>query len=80
MDQHAPYNYFLNVTPSDTVDLERMTDAIYVGVTGDIAVVGQNGVPVTFKAVPVGQRLDVQARRVNAAGTTATNLVALFYL
>jgi hypothetical protein len=79
MIQRAPYNYMLPVVPSDTVDMERLCDAIYVGVTGDIAVVQQNNIAVVFKGVPAGQRLEVQAKRVNAAGTTATNLVALHY-
>lgn len=78
------YDLFLAVTPSDTVDLSpftqktKLTDGVYVGVAGDVAVVEQNGTAVVFTAVPAGKTLTVQARRINATGTTATNLVALF--
>lgn len=79
------YNFFLAVTPSDTVDFSpfaqrsgRLTDALYVGVTGDVAVVQKNGTAVIFTAVPAGKTLPVECRRVNATSTTATNLVALY--
>ncbi len=68
------------VTPSDTVDLNKVTSAIYVGVTGDVALILANDpdvAPVVFKACPVGL-MQVQARRVMATGTTATNIVALW--
>jgi len=66
------------ITPSDTVALTTPTLRIYVGVSGDVKVdmVGV-GSGIVFKAVPVGP-LDVQATKVYATGTTATNLVALY--
>lgn len=65
------------VTPSDSVDFSLgKTRALYVGVTGDVtAVVG--GSAVLFKALPVGLHW-IGCTRVNATGTTATNLLALY--
>lgn len=69
------------VTPNDTTDLGRVTSSIFVGVAGDLALILANDpdtAPVTFKAVPAGSVLQVQARRVMATGTAATNIVALW--
>ena len=66
------------VTPSDTTNLASgFTRAIYVGGTGDLAVVMIDGTTVTFKAVPAGTLLPVAVTRVNSTGTSATNIVAL---
>lgn len=65
------------VTPSDTVGFGGgKCRAIYVGVSGDVSAV-LGGSSVVFKSVPVGH-LWIGATRVNATGTTATNMVALF--
>lgn len=37
-----------------------------------------NNNPVVFKAVPAGTRLPIRVRRVNAIGTNATDIVALW--
>ncbi|WP_051382440.1 hypothetical protein [Bradyrhizobium sp. Tv2a-2] len=70
------------VTPSDTIDLSHVTSAIYVGGAGDLTVLMANDIldtqTVTFKAVPVGTVLQLQARRILATGTTATNVVAMW--
>lgn len=66
------------VTPSDTVAFTKgLCRAIYVGGAGNVTVV-MDGVATLFTAVPVGTILPVQATRVDATGTTATALVALF--
>lgn len=69
------------VVPSDTVNLTPYAKDVYVGVTGDVTVVPVNATDdsqtVLFKAVPAGQRIGCQVRRVMATGTTATNLLAL---
>ena len=72
-----PYAIISAVTPSNTVDLSFTTRGIYVGGTGDIVLITINGNTVTFKAVPVGTVLRVQATRIEATGTTATNLLAM---
>jgi hypothetical protein len=85
VDNHAGFSDAANlpamnaaaVTTSDTVDLANVTKAIYVGVSGDVAVIMANGQTVTLKAAPVGY-LAIRIRRVKATGTTATNIVALW--
>jgi len=72
------------VTASDTVDLkawtdeQRLTDAIYVGGTGAVVVVKENGLTVSYAGVPAGTVLPVRAKRVNSTGTAATGMVALY--
>ena len=68
------------VTPSDSADLPNFSRMLYVGVGGegyDVEVTTLNGDRVTFKNVPTGMLL-VQARKVWAAGTTATDIIALW--
>lgn len=67
------------VTTSDTVDLPNgPCRSLYIGVAGDVTLIpSKSGQSVLFKAVPVGI-LPVQASRVLAAGTLATNIVALY--
>jgi hypothetical protein len=67
------------VAPNDGTDLPGgPTRCLYIGVAGDVKVdlVGV-GAGIVFKAVPVGI-LNVRAKRVYAAGTAATNIVALW--
>lgn len=63
------------ITTSDTVANEFRT--VYVGVSGDVAVVTQLGTTLVFKAVPVGFLIPVATKRVKATGTTATNLIGI---
>jgi hypothetical protein len=65
------------ISTSDTVDLASVTRAIYVGVTGDVAVITKGGTTLTFTAVPAGAVIPVRVSRVKATGTTATNMVGL---
>lgn len=63
------------VTPSDTTQISFR--AIYVGGAGNLSVVAESGVVVTFIAPPVGSIIPIRGIKVNATLTTATNLVAL---
>ncbi len=70
------------ITPSDSVDLPRVTRSIYVGAAGNVKVnlaYAPGGTPesVTLTAVPAGTFIPVRATRVFATGTTATGLVGL---
>lgn len=67
------------ITPSDTTNFDKMTDAIFIGGDGNIAVVKKDGTAITFTGVIAGQVLPINAIRVNSTGTTATNLVGLTY-
>lgn len=74
---NALYNDAAAITTSNTVDLPRLTDAINVGGAGTVAAVLQNNQVVTLTAV-AGAVLPLRVKRINATGTTATGLVALY--
>jgi hypothetical protein len=66
------------VTPSNTTDIETCR-ALYIGATGDVSVeTADPGVTLVFKNAQAGSILPVQVTRVNATGTTATNIIALY--
>lgn len=68
------------VTPSDTVAISPTgVRALYIGVGGDVAaVLADTTTAITFKNASAGSVIPVQAVRVNATNTTATNIVALY--
>jgi hypothetical protein len=68
------------ITPSDSADLPGGTcTAIWVGTGGNVAVrCDPMGAAVTMKNVPSGFQLNVEAQRVMATNTTATDLVAMY--
>lgn len=87
-----PARRAIAVTPSDTKDVTNAAGdnapsyakALYIGVSGDLAVVtaADNGNTLagtaqTFKNVPVGW-FPVQVRRVMATNTTASQIVGLY--
>ena len=72
-----PGRNFFTITPSDSVNFPFTARGIYVGAFGDIVAISEQGVAITFKAVPQGTILPIMALRINATNTTATNLVAL---
>lgn len=66
------------VTPSDSAQISRVARALYVGGSGDVKLVTEEGNAVTFQDIVAGSILPVKATKVFATGTTATNIVALF--
>lgn len=66
------------ITPHDTNELVQMTRSIYVGGSGNIALVTANNSTVTFVDVLAGSILPVRVKLVKSTGTTATNLVGLY--
>jgi hypothetical protein len=80
----AAYNLCVTVTPSDTVDLppftasRMLTGLIYVGGTGNAAVVASDGTVTLLSAIPVGAQLPLSMRRINATNTTATLITACY--
>ena len=75
--QNAPARMWVAVTPSDDDNLPAGCRGLYIGTTGNLSLVGADGVAVVFATVPVGY-LKVGPVRVNATGTTAGNIVALY--
>lgn len=65
------------ITPSDVTVYAPAITSIWVGGTGNIAIVGKGDTAaVTLTAVPVGLLpLPYPVQQVKATGTTATNLV-----
>lgn len=65
------------ITKHDSTNFATNVRSIYVGGTGDVAVVFPDDTVVTFSAVPAGTTLPVRAKRVNSTNTTATLMVGL---
>ena len=68
------------VTPNDGADLtDTPTRGIYVGVSGDLAVVGEeNAASVVLVGIAAGIIHPIAVKRVLATGTTATGIVAVY--
>lgn len=67
------------VTPSDTVLLPAGSVALYVGQSGNLRVLPAVGdTPVVLSEVQGGSVLPIKVRRVDATGTTASGIVALY--
>lgn len=65
------------VTPDDSNDLTYLTRGVYIGGTGNLAVIMAGGQTVTFNGAVAGTILPIAVKRVLASGTTATGVVAI---
>jgi hypothetical protein len=74
------YNAWKAVTPSDTVDLPEGVIALWISGAGTVAAVMSNNTMPSTLTVPAGAWLPMIVRRVNATGTTATGIVALYQI
>lgn len=78
--QSAPARKVVAVTPHNDNDLAQYARCLYVGVAGDVEVIpvgNADDAPVIFKNHPIGY-LPAQVRRVRAAGTTASQILAIY--
>jgi len=66
------------IIPHASTNMTNFCRAIYVGVAGNVEVVTINDQVVIFVGAVAGSIIPIQAKRVNAAGTSATNLIALW--
>lgn len=66
------------VTPSDSVDLTKLTKAVYVGQSGDLSVIMEDGSPLTFEAVAAGTLLPIRVSRVMSTGTSANGIIGVW--
>ncbi len=74
----VPAVSLVSVTKSDSTVYSPPLRAVYVGTTGDVALLAANdSSPVTFTAVPAGTLLPVCAKKVMSTNTSASNLVGL---
>lgn len=65
------------ITPSDTVDLATPINAIYVGGAGDISYLSPDGTQCLLVGCLAGQEYALEAVRILAAATSATDLVGI---
>lgn len=82
MRDYAPdtYGHYAAITPSDSTNYaDGEADAIYVGGAGNAVVVRPDGTTVTFSGLLAGNIYSIKSDRVNSTGTTATNMVALYF-
>ncbi len=71
------YEHAAAITPADA-PLAFVTNAVWVGGTGNLSVVMVGGETVTFNSVPAGYLFrGLRAVQIRSTGTTATNIVAL---
>lgn len=71
----SPLRGAFSITPNDTTELTNVTRALYVGGSGDIVVVFEDGSEVTLKNLQAGVWHPMRVRQVKATGTTATDIV-----
>jgi hypothetical protein len=75
-DAYKPHTDGVAVTPSDTVNLPYIATGLWVGTTGNVSILTPLGSTLVLMSVPAGVLLPFCALRVNATGTTASNIVA----
>lgn len=74
----APARLAFAITPSDALDLDEVTKAIYVGTGGDIVLRAiDSDSDVILRNVVAGSVLAIRTAAVRATGTTAADLVGL---
>ncbi len=74
----APARDAAAVVPNDATDLPVLPRAIYVGQTGAVSVRMSGGQTAVFANAQAGSFLPIRATGINARGTTATGLIALW--
>lgn len=74
----APARSGAAIVPSNSTDLTTLPRAIYVGQTGDISLRLPEGGSILLTNVQSGSFLPIRAIGVNATGTTAGSLLALW--
>lgn len=79
MSSSSPASRFGAVTASNTVNFSMgECRALYIGTGGDVTAVSSDGTAVLFSNTSSGTILPVECVRVNATGTTASGIVALY--
>lgn len=78
----SEFNSYQAVTPDDfrtlITLLHKKAWALYVGSGGDVSVIGSDGNTAIFKNVNSGTILPITVVELNANGTTASNIIALY--
>jgi len=71
----SPPTVFETVTPSDSVALDNVTRALWVGTGGDVAVVSLLDVVTIIPNVQDGTLIPGRFKRINTTNTTASGMV-----
>lgn len=77
-----PYNKAVAITKSDSVNFPEVDGpcaSVFVGGAGVVVVVFEDDSTASFTCV-AGEILPVRAKRVNSTNTTATLMVALYFV
>jgi hypothetical protein len=74
----APARDAVAVTFSDTTVFATLPRALYVGQAGNLSVLMAGGQTVLFQGIQAGTVLAIRAARINATGSTAGSVVALW--
>jgi len=78
----SPGTRAVGITPNDGTDLTDIPKAVYVGVGGDITMIGSgapaDAVGVQWKNVAAGSMIPFRPRRILATGTTAASMLAVY--
>lgn len=75
----GPATSAVAITISDTTSYSPPFRGVYVGGTGNLAVLmAGDTVAVTFQAVPAGSLLPICVSKILSTGTTATLIVGVF--
>lgn len=72
-----PYGKLTPITKSDVTVYDPPLEGLWVGGTGDVAVVDATGATVTITNVPDGTHLPIKVTKVMSTNTDATNIVGL---
>lgn len=65
------------ITPHASTNFPSTARAVYVGGAGAVAVVAPDDTITVWPAVTAGSYIWVACKRINAVGTTATNMVGI---
>lgn len=74
----SPASSAFDITPDDGTALQNVPRAFYVGGSGAIRLIMQDGQTVTFTQVQSGVIYPLRCTHVLATGTTATDIVGLY--
>jgi hypothetical protein len=74
----APARLAFAIVPNDTLDLDEVTKAVYVGTGGDIVIRAiDSDADVILRNVVSGSVLAIRTSAIRATGTTASDMVGL---
>lgn len=77
-DLDNPPRNAVSVTKSDTNDLAYTSRGVYIGTTGNLAVIMDGGQSVVFKNLAAGMMHPMRVTRVLSTGTTAVDILAVW--